>query len=136
MAAKTGESDTAARGQNRAELTRIVEAWMQTFANDEAVLKALEQHRVPAAPVLSIADTVAHPYFQAREMVRRVPDPILGEVTIPGFPLEFSAFPEPLSLAAPLLGEHNGEVLGEWLGLDEAKVRELTERGALHAGGR
>ena len=121
------------RGQNRAELTQIVESWMQSFPSDEAVLRALEEHRVPSAPVLTVADTVAHPHFQAREMVRRVPDRILGEVTIPGFPLKFSSFPELLPLEAPFLGEHNAEVLAEWLELDESKLHALREAGVLHS---
>src|SRR5262249_28702272 len=108
----------ALRGQNRAELARIIEDWMGTVASDAALLEVLERHRVPAAPVLSVADTVSHPYFRAREMVRSVPDPILGEVTIPGFPLKFSEFPELPALTAPLLGEHNAEVLREHLGFD------------------
>ncbi|HUE39123.1 MAG TPA: CoA transferase, partial [Candidatus Binatia bacterium] len=120
------------RGQNRAELTPIVEEWMQTFVSDEAVLEALERHRVPAAPVLTVADTVTHPHFQAREMIRRVPDPILGEVTIPGFPLKFSEFPELPALTAPTLGEHNAEVLREHLGYDERRIRELAQSGVLY----
>jgi crotonobetainyl-CoA:carnitine CoA-transferase CaiB-like acyl-CoA transferase len=52
-------------------------------------------------------------------------------VTIPGFPLKFSEFPELPSLVAPLLGEHNAEVLREHLGLDDSRVGELTERGGL-----
>lgn len=124
----------ALRGQNRAELTRIVESWMQSFPSDAAVLEALERHRVPAAPVLSVADTVSHPYFEAREMIRRVPDRILGEVTIPGFPLKFSEFPELAELHAPLLGEHNAAVLREYLQLDEARIADLFARGVLHSG--
>jgi crotonobetainyl-CoA:carnitine CoA-transferase CaiB-like acyl-CoA transferase len=123
----------ALRGRNRAELARIIEDWMGAFASDAAVLEALERHRVPAAPVLSVADTVSHPYFRAREMIRRVPDPILGEVTIPGFPLKFSGFPELPALRAPLLGEHNADVLREHLGFDDARVRDLTARGVLHS---
>ncbi|MDN5862495.1 MAG: CoA transferase, partial [Salinisphaera sp.] len=78
------------RGANAAALADIIERWMGAFPDDESVLCALEAHRVPAAPVLSVAQTVEHPHFRAREMVRRVPDPLAGEVTIPGFPLKFS----------------------------------------------
>jgi crotonobetainyl-CoA:carnitine CoA-transferase CaiB-like acyl-CoA transferase len=124
---------SALRGQNRVELARIIEDWMGTFVSDAALLEKLERHRVPAAPVLSVADTVSHPYFRAREMVRRVPDPILGEVTIPGFPLKFSEFPELPTLKAPFLGEHNAEVLREHLGFDDARVRDLFDRGVLHS---
>jgi CoA:oxalate CoA-transferase len=122
-----------ARGQNGAELTRIVEEWMQTFATDADVLAALERHRVPASPVLSVADTVSHPYFEARAMIRRVPDPILGKVTIPGFPLKFSAFEELPELRAPLLGEHNALILRDRLGLDETRIGALVAQGVLHA---
>lgn len=124
----------ALRGQNGAELTRIVEAWMQSFARDEDVIAALERHRVPAAPVLSVADTVTNEQILARGMVRRVKDPLLGEVTIPGFPLKFSAFPDLAELRAPLLGENNGEVLRSLLGYDEARIAELAASGVLCAG--
>ena len=122
------------RGQNRAAMTEIIEAWMKTFPTDVAVLEKLERHRVPASPVMSVADTLTHPYFAAREMVRQVPDPILGEVTIPGFPLKFSERPDLPDLKAPLLGQHNAEVLREHLGLDEGRITTLVERGVLASG--
>jgi crotonobetainyl-CoA:carnitine CoA-transferase CaiB-like acyl-CoA transferase len=81
--------------------------------------------------VLTIVDTLSHPYFKAREMVRTVPDPLLGEVTIPGFPLKFSAFPELPNIQAPLLGEHGHEVLQEVLGYGEAQIAELQAKGVL-----
>lgn len=124
----------AARGQNRAALTELIEEWMKKFPTDAAVLEKLERHRVPASPVLSVADTVTHPYFAAREMVRRVPDPLLGEVTIPGFPLKFSERPDLPDLRAPLLGEHNAEILREHLGYDGERVATLVREGVLASG--
>ncbi len=121
------------RGKNQKELIALIEAWLQSFPSDEAALKSLEEHRVASGPVMSIVDTLNHPHFKARDMVRTVPDPILGEVTIPGFPLKFSAFPELPNLQAPLLGEHNTEVLKEQLGYTEEQVAELTEKGVLYA---
>ena len=123
----------ALRGQNRVALTSIVEAWMKAQPSNAAVLETFERHRVPASPVLTVADTVTHEHFTSRAMVRHVEDRLAGEVTIPGFPLKFSEFPEPLSLQAPLLGEHNREILAEQLGFDEAKIRALGEAGVLHA---
>lgn len=66
-------------------------------------------------------------------MVRTVPDPILGEVTIPGFPLKFSAFPDLPDIQAPLLGEHNVQVLKEHLGYTETQIAGLREQGVLFA---
>lgn len=124
----------ALRGQNKLALTALIEAWLARQPSDDAALLIFEQHRVAAAPVLSVKDTVSHPYFAARDMVRRVPDPVLGEVTIPGFPFKFGAIPELPDLRAPLLGEHNSEVLRERLGLDAARIAELAASGVLVSG--
>jgi CoA:oxalate CoA-transferase len=123
------------RKDNRAELISIIEEWMATFDTDEEVMAELEKHRVPAGQVIDPADAISHPYFRERNMVRDVPDPVLGSVTIPGDPFKFSARPEPLDLVAPLLGEHNDEVLAE-LGYDEARIADLRERGVTTSGDR
>ena len=83
--------------------------------------------------LLPVVDTIDHPHFKARNMVRTVPDPILGEVTIPGFPLKFSAYPDLPDIQAPLLGEHSADVLKEHLGYSDAQVAELREQGVLYS---
>ncbi|MBI3801950.1 MAG: CoA transferase [Deltaproteobacteria bacterium] len=123
----------ADRGKNQKELIALIETWLQSFPGDEAALQVLEDHRIPSAPVMSIVDTISHPYFKARNMVRTVPDPILGEVTIPGFPFKYSAFPELPDIQAPLLGEHNAEVLTAQLGYTAEQVAALHEKGILFA---
>jgi len=119
------------RGKNRFELIALIEQWMAARGTDEAVLKIFEEFRIPSAPVMSIVDTLAHPYFKARNMVRKVNDPLLGEVTIPGFPLKYSEFPELLELVAPMLGQHGADVLKENLGLSDAQIKGLTDAGVL-----
>ncbi len=121
----------ADRAKNQKELIAIIEGWMQAMPNDEAVLKVLEENRVPSAPVMSIVDTLNHPHFKARNMVRTVPDPILGELTIPGFPLKFSAFPDLPDIQAPLLGEQGADILKQQLGYNEAQIEELRAKGVL-----
>ena len=86
--------------------------------------------------MLSIEETVSHPYFIARKMVRQVPDQILGEVTIPGFPFKYSAFPDEPDLQAPLLGQHNAEVLGQYLGRSSDTIAGLHDQGVLYKGER
>ena len=123
----------AERGKNQAALVPIIESWMQTQPDDEAVLQVFEDHRVPSAPVMSITDILAHPYFKAREMIRTVPDPILGEVTIPGFPLKYSEFPQLPDIQAPLLGQHSADVLREQLSYTDENIAALQEKGVLYA---
>jgi crotonobetainyl-CoA:carnitine CoA-transferase CaiB-like acyl-CoA transferase len=104
---------------------------MASLGTDEAVLKVLEEFRIAAAPVISVADTVSHPYFKAREMIRTVKDPIMGELTIPGFPLKFSEFPELPDIQAPMLGQHGDEILHDNLGLTSAQIADLRAKGIL-----
>jgi crotonobetainyl-CoA:carnitine CoA-transferase CaiB-like acyl-CoA transferase len=124
---------SADRVRNRDALNAIIQKWLSSFPTDEAALAVLEQNRIACAPVLSVVDTMKHPYFKARNMVREVPDPILGRVTVPGFPLKFSAAPELSDLQAPLLGEHGAQVLKEVLGYSDASIANLRRDGVLHS---
>ena len=121
------------RAKNQKELIAIIENWMASQASDEAVLNILEEARIAASPVMTVADSVNHPHFVERQMIRTVGDPILGEVTIPGFPFKFSAFPELPEIQAPLLGQHGPEVLREHLGLDDDQLADLSASGVLFA---
>jgi CoA:oxalate CoA-transferase len=123
----------ADRGKNQKELIAIIEAWMQSHATDEEVLKIFEDHRVPSAPVMSVVGALDHPYFKGRDMIRSVSDPILGKLTIPGFPLKFSEFPELPEIEAPLLGEHSAEILSQYLGLSPKRVEQLQAAGVLYS---
>ncbi len=62
-------------------------------------------------------------------MLIDVPDPILGSVRLVGPPFKMSGNPEPLTGAAPLLGEHNAEILRE-------SARATRRRGGRAAGRR
>jgi crotonobetainyl-CoA:carnitine CoA-transferase CaiB-like acyl-CoA transferase len=121
------------RARHRRELIELTEEWMATFATDQEVLDVLEAHRVPCAPVLRPTDAVRHPYFAEREMVRTVLDPVVGEVTIPGFPLKFSERPDLPDLRAASLGEHNGAVLTDWAGYGADRLDALVGERVLHA---
>lgn len=123
---------SADRVTHRDLLNPIVQEWFLSFPSDEAALAVLEQNRIACAPVLSVEDTLAHPYFKARQMVRTVSDPILGEVTIPGFPLKFSAYPDLPDLQAPLLGQHGVQVLQEYLNYSETEIAQLQQSGTLY----
>ncbi|MDH4143817.1 MAG: CoA transferase [Acidimicrobiia bacterium] len=123
-----------ARAEHPDDMTALLESWMATFPDDAAVLARLAEHRIPAAPVLDPADAAAHPYFRERQMVREVPDEVLGQVSVPGFPIKFSERDEPdVEPPAPFLGQHNAEVLREVLGWDQDRVDALHSAGVLFA---
>ena len=120
----------AIRVRNRARVIQLVQDWLDATPEDEA-LRRLQQNRVPVAPVLNTSEAVAHPHLRERGTVRKAHDPVLGEVDVPGFPIRFSAAPPPLDTQAPLLGQHNGEVLKEFLGYSDEHIAQLKQQGVL-----
>ena len=125
-----------ARVDNAIELLGLVEAWMQTFENDAALLTHLENERIPAAPVLSPQEAMVHPHFTDRGMVRRAVDPDFGEITVTGLPAKFSSVPIPeIEPLPPWLGQHNHEVLSEVLGMSDEAIADLEDTTILFADG-
>jgi formyl-CoA transferase len=70
---------------------------------------------VPAGPILDYAQVVADPHTRARDMVVELEHPEAGTVRALGIPVKLSATPGTIRRPAPLLGQHNDEVLREWL---------------------
>jgi crotonobetainyl-CoA:carnitine CoA-transferase CaiB-like acyl-CoA transferase len=126
----------AARVEHRQEVVKLIEDWLASTESDEAAIGALQEGHIPVAPVLSIAQAVAHPHLRQRGTVRTITDRVFGEFEAPGFPLRFSAFPERLPLEAPVLGEHNGEVLSRYIGYSDERIRALETEGVLKSGDR
>lgn len=93
-------------------------------------LSLLDAAGVPNGPINSIADVVHDPQVQAREMMQTVEHPVAGTTQLPGIPIKLSATPGAIRRAAPVLGEHTAEVLGEWLGLDDQEIEEMRSQGA------
>jgi len=118
------------RTANAAELYAILERWFASVSEDEA-LRRLSEYRVPAAPVLSVEETMNHPHMRERRTIRRISDRILGDLEIPGSAYRFSEFPDDLELQAPLLGEHNAEVLRGYLGYSDERIAALEAQGVL-----
>ena len=106
-------------------LIEIIEQWLQEQESDEAAIAILQEAHVPVAPVLSVGEAMEHPHMVERGTVRTIKDRVLGEFQIPGNPLRYSAFPESLDLEAPLLGEHNTEILTEILSYNDDDVSAM-----------
>lgn len=121
----------ALRRDNNEQLKEILEAWLSGFASRDAAIAALEQQRIPCAPVLSLREAINHPHLQERGVVRTVSDPYVGEFQIPGPPARFSAWQYRPGLKADLLGEHNEQVLKDIAGLSEAEIDALYAEGVL-----
>jgi crotonobetainyl-CoA:carnitine CoA-transferase CaiB-like acyl-CoA transferase len=83
------------------------------------------------AIIYSPEEAFEDPQFVARGFQVEVDHPELGRsFRYPGAPIRFTASPWQGGTRAPLLGEHNTEVLGG-LGIDEAGLRKLRDEGVV-----
>jgi crotonobetainyl-CoA:carnitine CoA-transferase CaiB-like acyl-CoA transferase len=100
-------------------------AWCAERAPEEAA-QALLDAGCPAAPLLNGFALFPNPQLEARGFFQTLAHPVTGRTRYPGLPMRFSSFdPRARRTPAPLLGQHNAEVLGGELGLDEAALAEL-----------
>jgi crotonobetainyl-CoA:carnitine CoA-transferase CaiB-like acyl-CoA transferase len=120
-----------ARMANKDALAAILDAWAAAMPGRDAAMAALEAARVPAAPVLSVREAMAHPHLVERGVARPIHDPVLGDFVVPGNPLRFSDAPAKTPRRAPFLGEHNRPILRERLKIGEAEIQALERDGTL-----
>jgi len=123
-------ASVAARVAHIEEVHDFVEAWtsQHTAAEIEALL---EQYEVPSAKVATVADIVNDPQVRHRQQIVEVDHPKAGKVPLHGVTIKLSESPGAVQRPAPVLGEHNEEVYGEWLGLSAAQVAALKEDGII-----
>lgn len=119
-----------ARVAHRAELVPHLQQRLRTRPA-AAWLAALEAAVVPANPVNRIDQVFDDPQVQARGLRIDVPHATGGTVAMVRNPLKFSATPLQYTQAAPLLGQHTTQVLGEVLAMGEAQLQRLRGQGVI-----
>jgi crotonobetainyl-CoA:carnitine CoA-transferase CaiB-like acyl-CoA transferase len=114
------------RVKHRTELIPLLRqaTVMKTTAQWVALL---ESQAVPCGPINRIDEVFADPQVQARGLRITLPHPLAGALPMVANPIRYSATPVVLDRAPPLLGQHNDEVLADWLGLDDRDCVQLRE---------
>jgi crotonobetainyl-CoA:carnitine CoA-transferase CaiB-like acyl-CoA transferase len=118
----------ADRMKNLQALTTLMNARLKTRSVQDWI-SALEAQGVPCGPINSIADMAADPQTAARQMVVELEHPRAGRTRALGLPIKLSATPGKVTRAAPLLGQHTREVLGEF-GFSSDEIEGLLASGA------
>jgi benzylsuccinate CoA-transferase BbsE subunit len=84
------------------------------------------------APVSTIDDVLQNPQFIAREYWQKVESqPAGSSILYPGPFARFGGSPVTFRRRPPTIGEHNREVLGTELGMNEREVSELARKGII-----
>ncbi len=98
-------------------------AWAAETDADKAV-DLLVGAGVPAAPSFDARHTSEHPQFVARRYYETLDHPVVGVRAHPSVPFRYASVDRWLRTAAPMLGQHNHEILTE-LGLSPEEISEL-----------
>jgi crotonobetainyl-CoA:carnitine CoA-transferase CaiB-like acyl-CoA transferase len=115
------------RVENRAELIALLSD-MFVQRDNETWFKLLTEAEVPCAPVQTIDQVFQAPQVLHRDMLMEIDHPTAGKVRMAGIPVKFSETPASVRKPPPLLGEHNEEVLKNWLGMSAAAIDELKRK--------
>ena len=104
--------------------------WTEKFTLAEGIAEC-DKFQVPCGPVNSIADIFADPHYAARENILRMKDPRVGEIAMPNVVPRLSDTPGKVEWLGPTLGQHNDEVYKELLGLTDAEIGRLKDKGVV-----
>jgi crotonobetainyl-CoA:carnitine CoA-transferase CaiB-like acyl-CoA transferase len=121
--------NNAGRVRHEAEIDAAIEAWTGSL-DSKTALRLLEDARVPAGPINSVADMMVDPHFIARGLFEEV-DVNGKPLKIPAMVPKMSETPGRTDWAGPEVGAFNAEVYGELLGLGESELEELKKKGVL-----
>ncbi len=121
------------RQRNRTAIEAIIDARVAGTTVDTLVDR-LVAHGVPAGPVNSVRQVFEDPFCAARGTVHHFARD--GGVDVPSvaYPARLSATPATFRTPPPFVGEQTREVLGDWLGLDEAALDALAADGVVTQG--
>jgi len=106
----------------------MVTDWTQRHDKHEA-MRIIGGAGVPAGAVLDTMELMNEPSFTERGILQIAEHPT-GPFKMPSWPVRFDGRPPKLA-PAPLLGQHNAQVLGDWLGMSSGDVEGLKKEGVI-----
>jgi crotonobetainyl-CoA:carnitine CoA-transferase CaiB-like acyl-CoA transferase len=112
------------------ETEKILGDWVAARDADE-VVALVRGAGLPCAKVATIDEVVEDPQLKHREMLVEIDHPTVGKFPMHGLNVHFSDTKETIRRHPPLLGQHNEEVYGEWLGIGRDEVARLREQGVI-----
>ena len=126
----SGLSDAVGRRAQHDLIDKHLGAWCQGRSGDK-IVERLWDAGVPVAKVLQPHRQTEIPQLQFRGFFEDVDHPVNRAAAHSTVPVRFSAGPERFHLQpAPLLGEHNDELLTE-IGLKDHEIAELVAEGVI-----
>ena len=131
LAADTELSNLSGRMRRQDEIDRVISRWSRPMLAVDAV-DALLRAGIPAARFQPHPGLHEIPEVVQRSLYEVVDQPVLGVVPIVGYPARFEHGPHRIHRSrAPMLGEHNREILRGILGMADQEIEELATSGVI-----
>ena len=124
----------ADRVQYREQLIETLCEHFLTASADEWV-SLIHAVKVPVGPINNIAQALAEPQAEARDMLVPLAHPLNPAFAMVGSPIKLSGSPVEYQRPPPVLGQDTDTVLRECLGLDDAQLTELKKRQVIEQSG-
>jgi crotonobetainyl-CoA:carnitine CoA-transferase CaiB-like acyl-CoA transferase len=113
------------RHQAHDQIDEHLEQWSRTQNLEDAV-EALINRGIPAAALRDPRIISTHPQMVARAHFETLDHPVIGPHTVPAFPFKFASIRRWHRSPAPVLGQHNTQILTRLLSLDPATIEGLA----------
>jgi crotonobetainyl-CoA:carnitine CoA-transferase CaiB-like acyl-CoA transferase len=117
-------STNQARVRNHDALRSLLIEKLRTRRRTDWVAD-LKRAGVPCGSVREVAEVLADPQLEAREMIATVDHITAGAMKVLGTPIKLSETPGAVRLAPPGLGQHTDRILQEEIGLSRDEIEML-----------
>ena len=101
--------------------------------SSEHWIKALNNAKVPCAPINTFSQALSDEQVIHRNMVVEVEHPDGGKVKMPGNPVKLSYTNEDSYTPPPHLGKDTKKILQDWAGYDKDKIQTLIDTNIVHS---
>lgn len=118
------------RLQNHDEIDAQISQWTAAKTPQE-VMRLCQAEGVPAGVVQRSSDLFEDPQLAHRRMFPQLDDPQVGPVPHTGHLFDIRGYDHGPRSPSPLIGQHNEQILKEFLGMTDDEITEAVIAGAL-----
>ncbi len=119
--------DLKYREAHSEEVSKIFAEFISQFTADEFSNEAQRRH-LAAAPLNTVGQFVNGEQVRSRDWLQELDHPVIGRYIAAGFPMRLSATPMRVKRPAPLLGQHQAEILEDIERSRPKPVGEVSDR--------
>ncbi len=108
----------------------VVGEWSSRLTRDE-IVETCRRHKVPCAAVRDLLEVTQDRHLHARGMLREIAHPEYGDILVHRSPIVLHGASTPDYVPSARLGEHNREILSQYLGMSGEEIDALRQSGSI-----